>query len=75
MKRKYIASNPDIMCGEPVIHGTRIPIAIILSLLKQGYMMQEIHDMYPWVSLQKLKGAIDEIAAFVSTTLHAKSIL
>lgn len=72
---KYITSNPDIMTGNPVIKGTRIPIAVILSLLKQGHTVQEIHKMYSWVTLRTLKGAIDEVAQVVTTTLHAKKIL
>jgi len=63
------------MTGNPVIQGTRIPIAVILSLIKQGYTVQEIHKMYDWVSIKKLKGAIDEIADLVITSFHAKNIL
>ena len=71
---RYITSEPEIMTGNPVIKGTRIPIVVILSLLKQGYAVQEIHKMYNWISIKKLKGAIDEIADLVTTSLHAKSI-
>lgn len=72
---KYITSYPEIMTGNPVIQGTRIPIVVILSLLKQGYTVQKIHKMYNWVSIKKLKGAIDEIADLVTTSFHAKNIL
>ena len=71
----YIISDPEIMAGNPVIQGTRVPIAVILSLIKQRYTVQEIHKMYIWISLRKLKGAIDEIADLVTTSFHAKSIL
>ncbi len=72
---RHITSDPDIMGGSPVIQGTRVPIAVILSLVKQGYTVQEIHKMYNWISVRKLKGAVDEIADLVTTSLHAKSIL
>ncbi len=68
---KYISSDPDIMTGNPVIKGTRIPIAVILTRLKQGHTVQEIHEMYNWVSLERLEGAIDEVSKHVVTTLHA----
>ena len=71
---RHITSDPDIMGGSPVIQGTRVPIAVILSLVKQGYTVQEIHKMYNWISVRKLKGAVDEIADLVTTSFHAKSI-
>jgi uncharacterized protein (DUF433 family) len=69
----FIISDPQIMGGEPVIIGTRIPIAVILHLLKQGYPIEVIHDDYPQVSLKTLSGAIDEAIQVVTTTLHAKT--
>jgi uncharacterized protein (DUF433 family) len=72
---KYITSDPEIMSGNPVIKGTRIPVAVILAQLKQGNTVQEIHEMYNWVSLKKLEGAIDEVSDVVTTTLHAKKVL
>ena len=72
---KYISSNPEIMGGDPVIAGTRVPIERILFLLRHGNTIQEIHEMYDWVSLAKLKGAIEETAEYIATTLHAKKAL
>jgi uncharacterized protein (DUF433 family) len=33
--KHYISSDPTILSGMPVITGTRVPIARILSLLKE----------------------------------------
>lgn len=63
------------MTGNPVIKGTRIPISVILARIKQGHTVDEIHEMYNWVSLKKLKGAIDELSEIVVSTLHAKKAL
>ena len=71
---KYIVSDPQIMGGEPVIIGTRVPIEVILHLLKQGYPLEVIHDDYPQISLETLSGAIDEAIEVVTTSLHAKRI-
>src|SRR5213078_3008570 len=38
---KYISSTPQILSGMPVITGTRVPVARILSLLKEGYLLEE----------------------------------
>ncbi len=72
---KYISSDPQIMAGHPVIKGTRIPISVILAKVQQGHTVQDIHEMYNWVSLAKLKGAIDEVGQIVVSALHAKKAL
>jgi uncharacterized protein (DUF433 family) len=68
---KYITSTPDIMGGAPVITETRIPIEVILYRLKEGYPLEAIHDMYNWVDIKTLEGAVDEAIHTISTTLHA----
>jgi uncharacterized protein (DUF433 family) len=65
---KYITATPGIMSGKPVIAGTRIPIARILSLLKQGYPLEAIHDQYPLVALETLSKTIDEIVEIVNNS-------
>jgi uncharacterized protein (DUF433 family) len=67
---KYISSTPDILSGTPVIKGTRIPIDAILYRLKEGYPLEAIHDMYSWVNIKTLEGAIDEAIQAVSTTFQ-----
>jgi uncharacterized protein (DUF433 family) len=68
---KYIISDPNIMGGAPVIKGTRIPIEVILHRLKEGNSIMAIHDMYSWVDIQTLTGAVEEAIQTVTTTLHA----
>jgi uncharacterized protein (DUF433 family) len=72
---KYLTADPEIMGGAPVIVGTRIPIEVILHLLKQGYPLEVIHDDYPQISLETLSGAVDEAIQVVTTSLHAKRVL
>src|SRR5436189_2986187 len=38
----YIVSNPNILDGEPVIVGTRVPVVVILQFLKEEYTFEEI---------------------------------
>ncbi|WP_172639335.1 DUF433 domain-containing protein [Streptomyces tailanensis] len=57
---KYLSSTPDIMGGDVVIKGTRIPIETILYRIKDGYSLDRIHDMYDWVDRTTLEGAIQE---------------
>lgn len=71
-KQKYITSTPDIMGGQPVVKGTRVPISVILYRLKEGYMLETIHEMYPHIDMKTLEGAIDEAIETVTHTLHVK---
>jgi uncharacterized protein (DUF433 family) len=68
MKRSYISSHPQILGGTPVVAGTRVPIDIILYRVKEGYTLNQIHDMYRHVSVDTLQKVIDEIARKLPAT-------
>ena len=72
---KYISATPDIMGGAPVITGTRVPIEVILYRLKDGYTLDELQEMYNWVEMQTLEGAIDEAISYIGKALHAEEVL
>ena len=59
---------------DPVIAGTRVPLSRILSLLKEGFTLEAIHEEYPHISTEALSGAIDEAIAVLKHTLHAKKV-
>ncbi len=73
--KKYITSTPNIMGGAPVIVGTRIPIAVIIQRLKEGYTVELIQEGYTWVPLKTIKGAIDELISKLSSPKDAAEIL
>lgn len=56
---KRIEVNPQIMTGKPVIKGTRIPIAVILNLLANGYTVERIIEAYPPLTLEDIKAALE----------------
>ena len=72
--KMYIISNPKIMSGAPVIANTRVPVVKILYLLKEGFTLKEISKQYPHISLQKLKGAISELAQRVETKPYGTQV-
>lgn len=47
---KRIVSDPEIMAGEPVFAGTRIPLAHISGLIAKGVPLAEIVEDYPALS-------------------------
>jgi uncharacterized protein (DUF433 family) len=60
------------MGGAPVIKGTRTPLEVILYRLKEGNSLEAIHEMYPWIALDTLSGALEEVIHTVTTALHDK---
>lgn len=46
-----IVSDPTVMGGEPVIRGTRIPVATIAAYLDAGRTAEEIFEDYPSLPL------------------------
>src|ERR1051326_6115512 len=47
---KRIISDPEIMAGEPVFAGTRIPLAHISGLIAKGVPREGIAEDYPALS-------------------------
>jgi uncharacterized protein (DUF433 family) len=48
-----IEKNPRVLGGEPVIKGTRIPIARIVALVVHGYEVKDFKNDYPYLNLSK----------------------
>lgn len=63
----YIVSNPNILDGEPVIVGTRIPVVEILLLLKEGSTLSDIQQMYPHVEIGTFERMLEELATTITT--------
>lgn len=54
-----IEINPKILAGKPVIRGTRIPVYIILQMIRDGASFEEIIKGYPRLSQSDISAAID----------------
>jgi len=52
--RRRIVSNPDVMGGEPVFRGTRIPLQHVASLFRKGVPENEIAEDFPGLSSRDL---------------------
>jgi len=58
----------------PVIAGTRVPIARILSLLKEGYTLEKIHEQFDHISRETLEKALEEAAIIINETVHGTHV-
>lgn len=72
--KRFITSDPKIMSGAPVIVGTRVPIARIVYLLKDGFTIEQISKQFPHVGLEKMRGSMNELAQKVETIPYGTQI-
>jgi uncharacterized protein (DUF433 family) len=53
-----VVSHPQIRGGEPVVRGTRIPVAMLADLHAQGAPEAELREDYPALTAESLAGAL-----------------
>ena len=56
--RKYVEIDPDVMSGEPVVRGTRIPTAVLAALKRTGKSVAQLAKMYGSVSTRTIQRAL-----------------
>jgi uncharacterized protein (DUF433 family) len=53
--RRLVVSNPEIMGGDPVFRGTRIPVHMIADLVAQGSTQAELIEGYPRLTADMIR--------------------
>ncbi|MFN0214708.1 MAG: DUF433 domain-containing protein [Saprospiraceae bacterium] len=51
--QQLIVSNPNILGGEPVFQGTRVPVKILFQHLEKGISLEAFLDDFPSVSREQ----------------------
>jgi uncharacterized protein (DUF433 family) len=71
-RHRYIASDENILGGEPIIAGTRTPVRAIVELWQQGILPEQIPSQLPHLTLAQVFDALsyysdhqDEINAHI----------
>ena len=60
-KNSIIIRDPEILSGEPVFRGTRVPFQNLLDYLKGGdYTLDDFLDDFPTVSREAAIGALED---------------
>lgn len=57
-----IIHNPKILCGKPIIKGTRISVEFILELLASGMNVEEILKEHPRLKRTDVYAAVNYAA-------------
>ena len=60
MPQNAIVKDADILGGEPVFRGTRVPFKILIEYLEGGDTLDAFLDQYPTVSRELAVAAIEE---------------
>lgn len=55
----HIVQDPEIMGGEPVLRGTRIPPRTLLARIEGGESVEDILQDYPALSREAVEEALD----------------
>ena len=63
MKAKSaVHSDPEILSGEPVFVGTRVPFRALKDYLEGGHSLSEFLDDFPTVAREQAVAALEELA-------------
>lgn len=57
--RQLIVSTPDVLSGKPRVNGTRIPVALVLGYLAEGYSPEEVIREFPDLSREQIAACLD----------------
>ena len=60
-----IVQDPDVLSGEPVFRGTRVPFQTLLDYLEAGDSLDEFLEQYPGVSREQAIAALEEAKALI----------
>ena len=60
-----IVKDPDILGGEPVFSGTRVPFQALIDYLEGGETLDEFLDDFPTVSRETAIAALEEAKSLV----------
>ena len=58
-----IVQDPDILGGEPVFRGTRVPFTALFDYLEAGDPLTEFLDDFPTVSQESAIAALEQARA------------
>ncbi|MFN8357763.1 MAG: DUF433 domain-containing protein [Spirosomataceae bacterium] len=62
MKESIIVVNPDIMSGEPVFRGTRVPIQTLFDYLTHNSTIDEFLIGFPHITREAVVAVLAEVA-------------
>ena len=62
-----ISLNPEVLCGKPVVKGTRISVELVLDLIGSGWTEKEILEEYPRMSAEDIRACVQYAKQLVAS--------
>jgi uncharacterized protein (DUF433 family) len=56
---QIVHADPEIMSGEPVFVGTRVPVKNLFEYLEAGDSLEDFLDAFPSVTWEQAVGALE----------------
>jgi uncharacterized protein (DUF433 family) len=70
MPQNPIVKDLDILGGEPVFRGTRVPFKILIEYLEGGDTLDQFLEQYPSVSRELAVAALEEARSSLVSRLE-----
>ena len=70
-----ITIDPAVRSGQPVIRGTRMSVADILSLLASGAPKEEILSDFPWLTSEDIQAALEYAAEELRGNIPSRDVI
>jgi uncharacterized protein (DUF433 family) len=55
----FVNEVPGINGGYPLIRGSRIPVRVVVEIIRSTHDFQKLLDMYPHIGRERLQGALE----------------
>src|SRR6202035_2565755 len=62
--KHFVVSDPEILGGDPVFRGMRVPVHVIAELVAQGSTPPELRESYPRLTAEMIRLAPIYAAAY-----------
>ncbi len=56
---ELIVVDPKVMCGKPVVKGTRLTVEYILEQLRWGHSFEELLEGHPRLTREGIEAALE----------------
>jgi len=58
IQQDIVLRDPEVMHGEPVFRGTRVPVATFVDYLEGGYNIAEFREDFPGVTSEQIDSTL-----------------